>query len=119
MQRVVPGSIVVEGRAFLYFQMPSYMEFKTIFRKIGQWVNAAGEVPKTGGMVSENVEVEAPDRRRFYGLSFKGDRERWERAILRFAEEHRVPVARVSNDRIYTSDSEFLLSQCRVTFFQK
>ena len=111
----LPGSIPVKGRRFLYLQAADTADFLRAFRSIGDLIEAREPQFPAGGMLSENFQVTTPDGRSFFGLSFKGDLDRWGSGIEAFAGEAGRALAAVENEQFRVDDGAvFALRDCRV-----
>jgi len=115
----VPGTVAEAGRRFLYLEQSYRAKFSKTFRAIGDHIEQTTVRYPDGGMITENTRVTLPDGRVFYGLSFKGDVDEWERGVKRFASEHQLRVAVVEHGEIKVEDeTSYPLGECAIEFLE-
>lgn len=116
-QRRVPGTREVPGRAFLYLQHRAGASFLPTFRSLGEFIENNTDRYPTGGMITENVRITLPDGRVFYGISFKGDLERWAAGIRKYADVNGLSIAAVEGDQLVTDRHDsYALSESSIEF---
>jgi hypothetical protein len=117
-QRPIPGQVPVQGREFLYVEHASEDSFQQMFDDIGAFIEASVQPLPRGGLITTNAVLTLPSGESLFGLSFKGDVDRWEDGILRFAEARRLLTAKIQGSNVITRDGKTCpLSACVVRFF--
>jgi hypothetical protein len=122
--RIIPGTLSISGRNFMYIQGEDENHFEKIFREMGELIRSLKadktQFPQSGGMITENVEIITPDGISFFGISYKGDLKNWEKCVRTFANDRNLKLAipfqkvfQVENGRAYSFD------ECSVNFYQK
>jgi len=116
MSRVMPGSIPVEGREFMYLESQSPNTFAELFPTI---VTAGqGPLPKHGGLLNENALIRLPDGKIIHGLSFKGDLKGWRRSIIEGSEKLGILWGEIVGQNVKLSNGrEYPLDACVVELY--
>lgn len=114
--RRIPGTLDVAGREFRYVQDDGVDQFPELFRKLTARTDRPH--PKSGGAISENCKLSAPDGSLFHALSYKGDVEGWRGDIEEAARVLGLQVGRIVADTLVLSDGRVIpLAECRVEFY--
>lgn len=116
MNHVIPGTIEVEGREFLYVETLSGEEFNHI---LDEALTSSPNVPipKAGGVIEEKVRIVLDDGTSLLGVSYKGDLAGWKAKLLAYcnAKHRRHGIA--SHRKLSLSDgTELALDECDVIF---
>jgi hypothetical protein len=70
-------------------------------------------------MISENARVTVPNGTVFFGLSFKGDLDRWEAGIRDYCKQHRRKNGEIVSATFVLVDGEsYPLEACTVQHYQ-
>lgn len=116
MSRVIPGTVQVSGRNFKYVQAINKKEFEYQFPKITSY--GMSEMPKSGGMISENTEILLPDGTLMFGVSYKGDLNGWENKIKDFCATLNLLHGEICVASLILSDGKIVsLSKCSICFY--
>jgi len=113
--RVVPGTIPVQGREVVYFSddgsNPLRVQFQNLTRKV------TPPHLKSGGASEQGCVVQLPDGMRFHAMSYHGDIEGWRKQISQGAHELNLLTGQIRNQIFLVSDGrEFNLSDCNIEF---
>ena len=110
---ILPGIEPVEGREFRYLEWQSTDGFRELFPKISAFGESA--LPSHGGILNEESTIILPTGERFFGLSFRGDLEGWDRKVFDCADANGVRVGRITERKLVISDGmEVALDRCEV-----
>ncbi len=116
MNRVIPGTITVEGREFLYVEAKNEETFVEFMNNAASFTPPLP--PSTKGAVLDGlILIVTPNKKRFLGLSYKGTVKIWRNMLTDYCKESGVQWASIDEDKLITSDeSTFPLEDCVVNF---
>ncbi len=117
-QRAIPGQEVEEGREFLYVECGEEEGYETS-QVASRAFNAAPveERPTAGGVLDERVFITDSNRRRFMGISYRGDIQAWRRAIIGLCKTQDRSWGHVQGDTfIVTGEEPVPFGSCSIEF---
>jgi hypothetical protein len=116
MSRPLPGTVDVEGREFIYIQVPTGGTFSRLVPDILASCPAA-PLPRAGGVLEEKARLVLPDKTSLLAISFKGDLTGWRNKIVGYCNERGRKWAVVRDQVLAVSDgTEVPVSACEVEF---
>lgn len=123
IQSGLPSSNPVPDRQFVYVQGIHGQMFDELFESIQQFVGQktkAGENPKSGALLSEDICVVTPDNRQFFGFSIRGDLQGWFDLLAEYARLHGVRLSKIRQNVLEVDDgSAHKLSECSSQTFYR
>ena len=106
---MAPGG---EDRVLCYMQSSDLKSFRSLFPKITKF-GASIALPRSGGMGEQNTILTTPDGRHFFGVSYKGDVERWGAKLRACCAELGMLWAEIRGTHLILSNGESIsLSDC-------
>ena len=113
--RVVPGTIPVDGKVFVYFEDDGINTFKKQFVLLTQYAKHPNA--QSGGVISQGCALTLPDGSLFHAISYHGDIVGWEKDLAEGARGLHVVLATIDECRIVVADGrQFDLSDCKAEF---
>lgn len=113
--KVIPGTVVREGRDVVYFSDDGVTDVRTQFNRLTKDVKPRHA--KYGGKTSQGCRLWLPDGTLFHPVNYHGDVDGWRMDIESGARQLNLLLARVDGSRICVSDGRsFDLSDCKVEF---
>ncbi|MEF0944046.1 hypothetical protein [Rhizobium sp. BR 362] len=113
--RVIPGTVPVEGTAFLYFADDRKNAFRKQFRNLTEYTNPP--YAKFGGVNERGCKITLPGGDSFYAIGYHGDLDGWRKDIEAGAQAQHVLLAKIEGSNILVSDGRTVpLSECSVEF---
>lgn len=117
--REIPGAIPIKGREFFYIEYKSTDEFVKLFPELPFRGPKTGVIPKSGGMLNENVCIMLPEGSLFFGVSYKGDVPSWRAVLLEFCAYRDMRSATIVDGVLVTNDgNSYPLSRCKIEFYE-
>ncbi|MCB6182037.1 hypothetical protein LIN78_00510 [Leeia sp. TBRC 13508] len=114
-EKVIPGTVVREGKEIVYFSDDGTSDFLTQFNRLTKDVSPRHA--KQGGRTSQGCRLWLPDGTLFHPVGYHGDVDGWRKDIECGARQLNLLLARVDGDRIVVSDGRsFALADCKVAF---
>jgi hypothetical protein len=116
MKRILPGSVPVEGREFLYLESQSRDTFTELF--LTSVPDKQGPLPKHGGMMDERAVIKLPDGKLLHGLSYKGDIKGWRRSIIDSCEKLGIQWGEIVGQQVRLGNGqEYQLDACVIELY--
>ena len=113
--RAIPGTIVSPTRGFAYVE-GTRREVRALLHGICQAAMAIATDPD-GGVLSENAEIELPNRVRLQAVSFNRDLALWRQAVSTYAKSSDRRWGEVDGSVIIVGGTPHRLSTCSVRFY--
>lgn len=117
-KRDIPGMVPVPGRKFVYVLATPDQDLDGVFASIQAFgrINIEKEKrPKSGALLDEQISLVTPNRCKFYGFSFRGDLEGWQRILQEYASLHKLKLAEIRNNLLYIDDgTSYPLEKCDI-----
>jgi hypothetical protein len=79
--RVIPGSVRIDGRQFLYVESLRNESFSDFLNDEERYC-ADLALPLNGGVIDEKAWLHLRDKRRFIAMSYKGDLDGWRKRLV-------------------------------------
>jgi hypothetical protein len=112
-----PGTVAVPGVRFLYVESPNQRAFDKFFPEVGRWLKA-NSLLASGGLITQNVVITIPSGARFFGISFHGAEEIWNRGVVEAARERGYRIGRLDGSVLIVDDERIDLSSCEIEEFE-
>ena len=101
---IAPGTFDVPGKRFVYIENGDPARLSDLFSDLGGFIEDNVKPLPTGGMLTTNTAIRIPSGICYYGISVKGEMDRWEQGIQAFAEARGLRTGRVTGHALVSSD---------------
>lgn len=110
--------IIAKGKKYVFFLPNENNSYSKYFlSKLGEQVNPP--IVKNGGISESRIKIITPKNDVFYGFSYKGDIEGWNRQIELSTIKLNMMYAKINHDELLLSDGTvFLLNDCIITDYE-
>lgn len=118
-ERVVPGTLAVAGREFLFVGCNADLSERELGDEFHKVLSASPFTPRDGSAaLTENCTLTLPSGECFFGLSYKGDIEGWRRKAIEGARALGRRTATVEGGALTIDDGRRVsVKDCAVRFF--
>jgi hypothetical protein len=101
---VAPDTVDVPGMRFVYIEHADAARFMGLFSDLVSFIEATLKPLPAGAILTTNTIIRLRSGVAYFGVSVKGELDRWEQGIRAFAESRGLRMGRVTGQAFVSSD---------------
>jgi len=111
LEEIIPGSVLDEGREYIYFCDDGQSSAKELFKALMQYMDPP--YAQSGSAGFDGISLTLPDGSVFFAIDYFGDIPGWRKDIEAGASGLGVTLARIADGKIVVDDGRvYDLSEC-------